>query len=485
MTERIVNHGSIVCAASRSSGKSIVSIGIAAAAQRAGMPIRCFKKGPDFIDPLWLAEASDRRCFNLDPILQSPSEVAQTYLRWRSASGFNLVEGSMGLHDGLADDFSDSNAALSKHIGLPVLLVVDASGMNRTIAAVVNGLKEFDPDVRMRGVVLNRVRSSRHEQKLCSAIHTHSDLHVLGVVPESSELQIDERELGLVPAPGTDAAGQIVDRIANVITNSCDLGEIFGDASSVRPDNRQSDPVQTSVGTAKRWRVAVAMDAAFQFYYQDDLAELESRGVEVVKVSPLDDPFPENVDGLLLGGGFPERFASSLSENTAFLSGLREAARSGLAIRAECAGLMMLCRSIQVGNNAYNMAGVIDGDIHMKSRPVGRGYMCVQPTADLILDPAPNDSNAGVSVEDLNAHEFHHSALTLDPAHSHDFAYRVRRGHGIDGDVDGVRVHNVIASYAHFRHCEKTPWVDSFVNQLKQTKNSTRGANDQSRYQHV
>jgi len=447
MTERIVNHGSIVCAASRSSGKSIVSIGIAAAAQRAGMPIRCFKKGPDFIDPLWLAEASDRRCFNLDPILQSPSEVAQTYLRWRSASGFNLVEGSMGLHDGLADDFSDSNAALSKHIGLPVLLVVDASGMNRTIAAVVNGLKEFDPDVRMRGVVLNRVRSSRHEQKLCSAIHTHSDLHVLGVVPESSELQIDERELGLVPAPGTDAAGQIVDRIANVITNSCDLGEIFGDASSVRPDNRQSDPVQTSVGTAKRWRVAVAM--------------------------------------LLLGGGFPERFASSLSENTAFLSGLREAARSGLAIRAECAGLMMLCRSIQVGNNAYNMAGVIDGDIHMKSRPVGRGYMCVQPTADLILDPAPNDSNAGVSVEDLNAHEFHHSALTLDPAHSHDFAYRVRRGHGIDGDVDGVRVHNVIASYAHFRHCEKTPWVDSFVNQLKQTKNSTRGANDQSRYQHV
>lgn len=462
----------MVCAASRSSGKSIITIGIAAAARRAKLPIRCFKKGPDFIDPLWLAKASGRSCINLDPILQQSSEVTKTFSRWQSTDGFNLVEGSMGLHDGLIEDFSDSNASLAAQLQLPVLLVVDASGMNRTVASIVRGLVEFDSRVSFKGVILNRIKSSRHEQKLCDAITEHTDLSVLGTVPESPRLRIDERELGLVPAPGLENADVIVEAVADLVANSCELDEIFGDTTSDPHAESISRAESPMLSQGARWRVAIAKDEAFQFYYADDLEELASRGVELVECSPLEDPFPTEIDGLLIGGGFPERYAHRLHENRAFLQGLSEAAESGVAIRAECAGLMVLCRSIRVDGETYSMAGVIDGSIEMQKKPVGRGYMCLQANGHngWIKNPLGSDQTAPVSK--FNAHEFHHSLLTLNSDHHYDFEYQVKRGHGIDGSVDGLRLNNVVASYAHFRNTVKTPWVDGFVDQLKQTSNS-------------
>jgi len=206
--------GYLISSMSRSSGKTVISIGLAAAVRGEGFAVQCFKKGPDYIDPLWLGRASQRSCFNLDPIIQSPEELQNAFRQNLSDASLVLVEGSQGLHDGLKQDWSDSNAYLSRQLNLPVMLVIDAVGMNRTVAALINGLVEFDEDVKFAGVILNRINSGRHEQKLRQAIEGHTSLSVVGAVPNCSSLHIEERQLGLVPAPAHGAVDLKIEKIA-------------------------------------------------------------------------------------------------------------------------------------------------------------------------------------------------------------------------------------------------------------------------------
>lgn len=466
---RDIPSGFLTSSLSRSSGKTVISMGLAAALHGEGRSPQCFKKGPDYIDPIWLARASQRPCFNLDPVLQSAAELDATFEHERRGASMVLVEGSQGLHDGLSDDFSDSNAGLASRLGLPVLLVIDATGMNRTIAALVNGLVEFDANVAFTGVILNRVKSSRHEQKLRRAIEDYTPLQVLGTMPSCPSLHIEQRELGLVPAHAhTHGAVDLkIEKIARQVRSSCDIAAIAGEPSNAADcDDLQSETVtvvsekevDVKVTRKPTYKVAVARDEAFQFYYEDDLARLATRGVELVDVSPMHDSFPKDLDGIIIGGGFPERFAKELAANKRFRDDLRQSVNAGLAVRAECAGLMYLCRSIALDHAVYSMCNVIDADVEVQDRPVGRGYMRVEPVASRTT---PEEHCDAVS---YNAHEFHHSRIVFDSPP--DYAYRVTRGHGTDGQHDGVLVSNVIASYAHFRHTENTPWVDWFLAQL-------------------
>ncbi len=437
----------------------MLSMGLARAATRRAIAVQTFKKGPDYIDPLWLKAASFKPSYNLDPYLQSDAELLSTYQQHMSQ--MMLVEGTMGLHDGLMVDGSDSNAAIAKQLGLPVLLVIDCPGMHRTIASLVNGIVQFDSDVAFSGLVLNRIRSTRHASKIENAIKEYCDIPLMGVVPECSELQIDERELGLVPAPDHPKASDHIDTVADLLETACDL-------DSLLETNRihQSREAFTIQDLGKRdtsgthFRVAIAQDEAFHFYYADDLECLASRGVTLVPFSPMHDSFPADIDGVLIGGGFPERHAAALADNKHCRDALANAITQGLPVRAECGGLMYLCQSIEIDNVVWPMVGTINGAVSMHAKPQGRGYMKLMHNQATV--------NEQCSSEVLAAHEFHHSQIHFDsPAK---FAYQVTRGHGVDSKHDGVCVHNVIASYAHFRHTQNTPWIDWFLEAIQRSK---------------
>lgn len=480
----------------RSSGKSMLTMGLARAACLRQLSVQTFKKGPDYIDPLWLKAASTRPCFNLDPYLQSDAELVHTFDSHLGEASVVLVEGTMGLHDGLQSDGSDSNAAIAKRLSLPVLLIVDCRGMHRTVAALINGVHAFDPELAFAGVILNRIRSSRHGQKLDKAVREHTDLSLFGLVPEAPHIRISEKALGLVPAPEHLETLQHIDGAAALLEQHCELDSVFKatattvpsavrvatNVTTVQSSNTRVDTVQAAIQQPDLVRpdlarpviprpatqsignglvIGIARDAAFHFYYQDDLDTLLSRGVELMEISPMTDLFPTNLHGLIIGGGFPERHVQELAANQDFRAGLLESIEAGLVVHAECAGLMYLCRSIQLDGTAYPMVGAIAGDVALQESPLGRGYMRLRCQGRAGEPGAPGgDCNNRV----LAAHEFHHSKASFD--YDPDFVYRVERGYGVNGQNDGIRVKNVIATYAHLRHTKNSPWVDWFLDRI-------------------
>jgi len=449
--------------------------------------VQTFKKGPDYIDPQWLKQASGKPCYNLDSFQQDENDLSALFIK--HAGDCTFVEGTMGLHDGICVDGTDSNAAIAKLLGLPVLLIIDCRGMHRTIAPLVNGIVQFDADVKFTGILLNRVRSDRHAGKIERAVREYCDTRVLGLIPELPELCIDERELGLVPASDHSAATQFIDTVAGTLQSACDTDAIFESNIPSQLVNQTPvqiaayptcDNVKPAVSTplfssafatgysntdshSPALRIGIARDEAFHFYYEDDLDNLRSTGAQLIEFSPLRDALPVNLDGLILGGGFPERHLAALSENAECRETLARAIENGLPVRAECGGLMYLCESIAMDNVLWPMVGAIPGTATMHEMPKGRGYMQL----------VSNDSNKlhkkGIYKDLLKgtmpAHEFHHSTIEFHT--QPDFAFSVKRGFGMDGRHDGVRVHNVLASYAHFRHTARTPWIDWFLHAVR------------------
>jgi cobyrinic acid a,c-diamide synthase len=447
----------LVSAAHKSSGKTTLAVGLAAAWTAAGLRVQPFKKGPDYIDPMWLALAAGRDCFNLDPHLSEPAALVQRLRASAHDADLALVEGNKGLHDGLALDGSNSNAALARTLGLPVLLVLDARGMTRGVAPLILGYQAFEPAVRIGGVVFNRVGGSRHEAKLRAVVEHYTDVPVLGAVAEDAQLALHERHLGLMPCAETDDAAVRVRAIGRIVAAQVDLPRIHGLAASagaLAPGLWTTPPPSAR---AARVRIGIAHDRAFGFYYPDDLAALQAAGAELVAIDTLHDAHLPAIDGLIIGGGFPETCIDALEANAALRAELRSAIEGGLPTYAECGGLMYLSRSIEWQGRRARMVGVIPGDALMHARPVGRGYVELEPTAALPW-PLHGSSASGL----LRGHEFHHSSLdNLDPGLR--FAYRVQRGHGIDGMHDGIVMHNLLASYSHLRSGAGAAWAPRFV----------------------
>ncbi len=451
-----VNPGYFISAPWRSSGKTIFSIGLARAAKRRQLAVQTFKKGPDFIDPLWLASASGAGCYNLDPYIQQHNQWQATFSDNMQSYSLALVEGTMGLHDGLQSDGSDSNANVAKALNLPVILVVDCRGMHRTVAALVNGILQFDTGVSFAGVVLNRVRSSRHEGKIQTALQQHTDTTLLGAIPESDKVHVDEKQLGLTPVTECAAVSACIENAADLVTQSCDLDRLFLDFSTAPVNGCTSKALSAGsrvASNAKRLKIGIARDDAFHFYYQDDLDLLTSKGAELVEVSPLNGSFPENLDGLIIGGGFPERHAKKLADNQLFIDGLRRSIESGLSVHAECAGLMYLCSRLVLAQGSFEMVGAIAGEVQMCDKPQGRGYMKLQQKERDV---------------EIRAHEFHHSKITFEKPP--EYIFNVLRGHGIDGNNDGIQCNNVQASFAHFRQTREHRWIDRFLKRVQEQR---------------
>jgi cobyrinic acid a,c-diamide synthase len=447
----------LVSATHKSSGKTTVCVGLCAALRARGTTVQPFKKGPDYIDPLWLGLAAERPCYSLDPYLSGADEIRNEVARRMQGAAIGLVEGTKGLYDGLDLDGTNSNAALAGLIGAPVVLVIDARGMTRGIAPLILGYQAFDRNIRIAGVILNQVGGARHEAKLRAAMRHYTDVPVLGAVQHDERMSIVERHLGLIPSNEVAQARRQVTMIAARIAAQVDLDAVLGVAAQAGPLARPPFRVAEAHSNPAPVRVGIARDAAFSFYYPGDLEALRAAGAELVTFDTLRDERLPPLDGVFIGGGFPETHLSALAANHALRAELRAAIDAGLPAYAECGGLMYLARSIEWSGRRAAMVGALPADIVMHARPVGRGYVHLRETG-CGLWPEPHCGAPAL----IRAHEFHYSSVENLAAGTR-FAYAVERGHGIDGSHDGIVHKNLLASYAHLRDVADNPWARRFV----------------------
>jgi len=448
----------LISAAHKSSGKTMVSIGLCAALKKRGHEVQPYKKGPDYIDPMWLSLASGRACRNLDLYLMEQEDVIATYQRHNAE--VNLVEGNKGLYDGLALDGSNSNAALATLLDLPVFLVIDARGMTRGIAPLILGYQAFDREINIAGVILNNLGGSRHEAKLRSVVEHYTDVPVIGAIHHDERLSIVERHLGLMPSNESHAATAKINQIGNAITEQVDVERLLS-LSQREPLRSTKIASVTTLPSVGKVRIGIARDRSFGFYYADDLDALKTAGAELIPFDTLHDQQLPKVDALYIGGGFPETCAVELEANSALRSQIKQAIEEGMPTYAECGGLMYLSRSVTYHGQNYQMVGAIPGDAIMHDQPVGRGYVHLKED---MAHPWPRPS---APAKQIKAHEFHYSSLENLPENIR-FAYHVERGYGINGERDGLMLHNMLASYTHLRTIGSCYWATRFVTFIQQ-----------------
>jgi len=439
----------LIAGAHRSSGKTTLAVALGAALTADGLNVQSFKKGPDFIDPMWHTLATGRDCRTLDFFFMGGAGIGEAFADATTGADLALIEGNIGLHDGVDLEGSDSTAALARRLAAPVILVVNTRGVSRGIAPLLLGLRDFEPDVQIAGVVLNQVGSPRHEAKLRAAVERYVGMEVLGILPKLSEVEVKERHLGITPVAEEARCREIVDRLVHTVRSHVDLARVRVIATTAPPVTER--PPVTVRLPAPDVRIGVARDAAFTFYYPENLTALRRAGAELVPFSPIADGHLPAVDALYLGGGFPEFHAEALAGNTTLRAEIRARARDGLPIHAECGGLMYLSRAIHWGAARTEMVGVLPCEVALCERAQGGGYVRLEPTAH----------HPWRGHGEVRAHEFHHSkVVAMEPVN---FAYRVARGKGIDGTHEGIIVDNTLATYAHL-HAAATPdWAERFV----------------------
>ncbi|BAU09571.1 cobyrinic acid a,c-diamide synthase [Leptolyngbya sp. NIES-3755] len=416
-------------------GKTTITLALLAALKQRGIQVRSFKVGPDYIDPMFHRHVTGQACYNLDPMLTSEEYVQQCFAE--KSGDCAIVEGVMGLFDGAAGkkDFS-STAHIARLLDLPILLVVDCSRLSNSVAAIVHGYRSFDARLKFAGVVLNRVGSDRHLELLKAALEP-LEIPILGVLRRQEAIEIPDRHLGLVPTDELPGLGELVDRLAH-------LGETCFGWEKIFPllDGKEMKAVTNSSTEKTSIRIAIARDAAFNFYYQDNLDLLKQSGADLIEWSPLADPFPDNIDGLYFGGGFPEMFASTLSENQTTLKAIQSAIQSGMPTYAECGGLMYLSENIvDFSGDIFPMVGAIPTTTVMRSR-LTLGYR-----RGIALEDSPIVTRNTI----LQGHEFHRSSPSIPPNQPlFQFAETEQ--------FDGWRSPNLHASYLHL-HWGATPEI--------------------------
>ncbi|MFO7707503.1 MAG: cobyrinate a,c-diamide synthase [Desulfobacterales bacterium] len=451
----------VISALRGGSGKTVVSIGVIAALKARGNSVAPFKKGPDYIDAGWLALAAGRPCYNLDSFLLSAEAIRRSFCLHSPSAGSAVIEGNRGLYDGIDLDGATSTAELAKLLHAPVVLCLDCTKTTRTMAAVVCGCLGFDPEVAIRGVVLNRVAGARHESILRRSIEHYSGVPVIGAVPKLGREIFPERHMGLVPAPEHSWAVDSIDAIAQVASRHIDLEAFTRIARSAPPigplcESTQSENRMEAKPPARlpAVRIGIMRDSAFQFYYPENIEALSEAGAETVVVSPLmNDHLPE-IDALYIGGGFPETHAAELAANTAFSRRLKELAEEGLPVYAECGGLMYLGEALEVEGRRHAMAGVLPVAFALFKRPQGHGYTVLSVEGENPYYPAGTE---------IRGHEFHYSRVVRWGGHDRDLVFRMQRGVGIHADRDGILYKNVLATYTHIHALGTPDWATSLV----------------------
>lgn len=458
----------LISAAHKSSGKTTLSIGLCAALTETGLQVQPFKKGPDYIDPMWLSRASGRSCHNLDFYTMQQEEVLTSFAQHSATADISLIEGNKGLFDGLDLHGSNSNAALARLLNAPVVLVLDTRGVTRGLAPLIRGYQSFEADINIAGVILNQVGGSRHESKLRNVIEYYTDVKVLGAVQKNPDLSIEERHLGLMPSNEDDSADRKIVQIRDLIKQQVDLS-LLRSIADTGPAISTAEQISTApIQLDSPMTIGVVKNDAFGFYYPGDLQMLENCGATLVTIDTIRDTELPDIDALFIGGGFPETHIEALSTNRTMRDAIRQALQDGLPCYAECGGLMYLSRSLSWNEQQGDMVGFIPADCIMHEKPQGRGYIQLEETPSHPWLDCPPQPAAVIS-----GHEFHYSSLeNLQPDVK--FAYRVKRGSGITGKFDGIVMNNTLACYAHLRDTKNNHWAQRFVQFVQHCKRTKR-----------
>ncbi len=442
-----------------SSGKTILTLGIIGLLRERGLKIASFKKGPDYIDAGWLALASGRNCYNLDPYLFSDETILWSFLTHSAGADCALIEGNRGIYDGMDPEGTYSTAELAKLLRAPVILVVDCAKVTRTLSAMIKGIVEFDRDVAIRGVVLNNLSGPRHEAVVRDAVGRYTDVEVVGALHRVRGEGLSERHMGLTAChehPGVPGA---LERIGEVVGGGLDWRRILDIARGAPPlagasgsGFRVPGCLSGEAKAERSVRIGVVKDRAFQFYYPDNLEALSASGAVLTEIDALKEGALPPIDALYIGGGFPETNAVILSENRGFMDSLRQAVEEGLPVYAECGGLMYLGREIEFQGRRYPMAGVLPLRFRMEGSPAAHGYTEVEVRAENPFFPR------GCR---LRGHEFHYSRVV--EFSGLETAFAMRRGKGIDGESDGIVYRNVLATYTHLHALGSPEWIEGMI----------------------
>jgi len=449
------------------SGKTTLSLGLVAAwRQRVGEVVP-FKKGPDYIDAGWLALAAGQPCYNLDPYMMSGEQILDSFWQHVQRAEAAVIEGNRGLFDGMDAEGSCSTAQLAKLLHAPVLLVVDGTMVTRTAAAAVLGCQHLDPEVSIQGVVLNRVSGPRHEEMLRTTIERYCRVPVVGAIPKLKEDDFPERHMGLVTALEHPEAREAIFSRIQVVERYLDLDKVLTIADQAPP--LTWEPVYPRKRASKAYRqptIGIIRDSAFQFYYPENLEALERRGASLLTINALQDTFLPELDGLYIGGGFPETHAEQLAANDQLRKKLRSAIEAGLPVYAECGGLMYLGRNLEIKGNIYPMVQALPMDFRLEQKPQGHGYTELEVVNTNPFYPVGTT---------LRGHEFHYSRVTRFDLSPESLAFTMRRGSGILDRKDGVCYKNILATYSHVHAIGTPEWAEGLIRRALAYQRELRG----------
>jgi cobyrinic acid a,c-diamide synthase len=451
---------SIAIAGERSGvGKTTVTLAILATLRRRQQTVQSFKVGPDYIDPMFHSYVTGRACRNLDPILTSNDYVQTCFAKHSQTATYSLIEGVMGLFDGASGKTdAGSTAQVAKLLNVPVVLILNCSSTSRSIAAIAHGYRTFDPQIQLAGVILNQVGSDRHLELLAAALQP-LHLPILGVLRRQNDLSIPDRHLGLIPAGELTDLNETLDRLA-------DVGEQCFDWDRLLPLLETSEPsvpfYQQSIDIGAKIRLAIAKDAAFNFYYADNLDLLRSAGADLIEWSPLqDEKLPPDIHGMYFGGGFPEVFGEILATNQSARQAVKVAIESGMPTYAECGGLMYLCdRIVDFSDRSYAMVGIFPTTAVMGKR-LTLGYRQLTVLNDTLL------CDRG---DRIWGHEFHRSTLTNLPIQP------IFELQGYESNLvfspEGWQRYQVQAAYTHLHFGANPNLPRKFINRCHEFMNA-------------
>ncbi len=457
----------VIAGLSGDSGKTIVSMSLLAACRRKAIAVTAFKKGPDYIDAAWLTYISGNPCRNLDTFMVEREQVKRRFFHHAAGSALAVIEGNRGLFDGKDTAGTHSTAELAKLTDSPVVLVVNCTKTTRTVAAMVKGCQVMDPGLKIAGVILNNIAGARHRQVISDAIESTCGLPVIGAIPKLQDKMglIPGRHLGLVtPSEFKDKAG-LIETLGKIASEYLDIDAIIRiaeEASSV-----EASPLPKMGRTEKKAKIGYFRDSVFTFYYPENIEALENAGAEMKGISSLQDFMPDDIDGLYIGGGFPETQAEKLTRNKSMMDAVRTASEYGMPIYAECGGLIYLCRSLAIGEKIFEMAGVFPVDLTMQAKPAGHGYAEAEVTG---RNPF---YETGIKIK---GHEFHYSKPVIDKKID-GLTLTLAAGSGISEKLDGLVSKNTFATYIHTHADGNEGWAGKFVslageyrkNRLKKT----------------
>jgi cobyrinic acid a,c-diamide synthase len=444
-----------------SSGKTTIVAGLLSALRRRGMEVQSFKVAMDYIDPSYHTWITGRPCRNLDGYLMAEKAIQEIYAHAAGGADVAVIEGVRGLYEGYEGDLG-STAQIAKQLQVPVIFVVDARSITRSAAALVKGYMDFDPEVQIKGVILNKVGSERHASKARKEIERYAGVEVVGVIRRNDSMHLAMRHLGLVPVlegkTRHEGFEERINRIRDIVEDGLDIDRILEIAREAKPLPEQETDLYKENDLGKGIRIGVALDEAFNFYYRDNLEMMELSGAKVVPFSPVHDPALPDVDGIYIGGGYPELYARELSENQGMLKSLEKAHERDLPIYAECGGLMYLAREIEWDGERHEMSGLVPGKTRRGNTRVV-SYVHGRMAKDCVLGPSGSA---------IMGHEFHHSEMVMDKDAK--YAIRLERGTGIEGGWDGLCEGNMVASYSHIHSASYRGFPREFIAACKKHK---------------